>query len=187
MGGCGDAFDGVVAGLAVGGDLVVTVAHAVIQADLLVVRAHGDEGNGVVVALDRRTDLALLEVGGLDSAPAELGEARIDDRVTLVGGLAAGDIPATVRRVLDIRIEEVLGTDRVIRRGLELSAEAEVGDSGSGVFGSGGELLGVVFAVDSDGSGTAWATAASELTRLLEAPRTGWVCDPARSRLVERQ
>jgi len=182
--GCGDGFDTTVAGVVVGHDLVVTVAHGVAQADAIVVTRNGVTFAGTVVGLDSRTDLALVSVPGVGGDEIVPGEITPGRTVTIAGGLASGDLGAVVTRTATIRIERVLGTDRVERAGIELAAGATVGDSGAGVFDDEGRLLGVLFAVNDDGSEAVWATAVSEVVELLEAPRARWICDPSRSRLV---
>ena len=182
--GCGDGYDTTVAGAVVDRDLVVTVAHGVAQADAIVVGRQGLTFGATVVVLDLRSDLALLSVPGIGGDEIVAGRTASGEAVTIVGGLASGDLDAVVTRTATIRIEEVLGTDRVERAGIELSARARVGDSGAGVFDDEGALVGVVFAVNDDGSDVVWATAASEVTDLFHAPRARWGCDPSRSRLA---
>lgn len=182
--GCGDAFDGRVGGVVVAEEKVVTVAHAVAQADAISVGWGGRILHGEVVGYDSRSDLALIAVSGLDGSDVEFGEPASGEVVTLVGGLVSGDLEVTVDQVLTIRIEQVLGTERVERAGLELRVAAAVGDSGSGLFDKEGRLAGILFAVNDDGSEVGWATAASEVSALLSQPPVAWTCDPARSRLV---
>lgn len=182
--GCGQAFDGSVAGVVVGPGLVVTVAHGVIQGDGF--RIEGSDAQ--VVALDRRSDLALLEVSeGFDTSDARLGTVQPDDEVWIVGGLVTPDVVGTVAATPTIRISEVLGTVRVSRAGLEIRADLDEGDSGAGVFDSDRRLVGMVFAVNDERDGVAWGVAASEIEALLAANRGVWECVSADSRLRESQ
>jgi S1-C subfamily serine protease len=182
--GCGDAFDSRVAGVVVDRDLVLTVAHAMLQADEVEVDADGVGRRGHVVAVDRRTDLALVAVEGLGGDRVSLGSVDRGERVLFRSGLTSGDFDGEVAAIVDLRIEEALGTERVVRSGLELRAAGSVGDSGAGVYTEDGELVGLVFAVNDDGSDTVWATSATEITALIDGPKTDWVCDPTRSRVV---
>ncbi|HVR31237.1 MAG TPA: trypsin-like peptidase domain-containing protein [Acidimicrobiia bacterium] len=184
--GCGDAFDSEVAGVVVAVDRVLTVAHAVVQADTIEVAAPQGAFSGRVVAVDRRTDLALLAVDGLVAEEVVFGAASPGDRVA-VRGLVSGEVEGEVVEVVDIGIEEALGTNRVERHGLRLRAGLVVGDSGAGVYAEDGALVGLVFAVNEDGSETAWATSAREIEELLRAGEAMWTCDPGRSRLVSGQ
>ncbi|MEX2654724.1 MAG: serine protease [Acidimicrobiia bacterium] len=185
--GCGDGFGGAASGVLVGPERVVTVAHAVAQADAVFVGWNAVDHEAHVIGYDPRTDLALLDVPGLIADPVAFAEAQISSPVAIVGGLVSGDVNATVAAVVKIRIEEVLGTRKVSRHGLELRAPAVVGDSGAGVYDERGRLVGVIFAVNDDGSAVAWATAAREVQALLERNPENWECDPQRSRLVANQ
>lgn len=182
--GCGHAFDGGGSGVVVGPGLVLTAAHVVAQADAIRVVAGDAERDARVVGYQPRSDLALLSVPGLEGQVAELAAGSRGDTGTIVGGSASGDVPYTILRVVDISIPEVLGTARSLRVGYELEAGAAHGDSGAGLFDDRGRLVGVLFAVDSDGSTRAWATASSEVKGLLDAPRVTWRCRVDRSRLV---
>lgn len=183
--GCGDAFGGEVAAVVVGPELVVTVAHGLAQADTLEVAWDQTGYQGSVVAYSSRSDLALVDVSGLDADPVDFGVPVAGSEVRMVGGLASNQLPLTVDDTPTIRIEEVLGTDRVEREGVKLFGDAADGDSGAGLFDAHDALVGVVFAVSDDGSGEVWATAASEINALLADGDGEWRCDPARSRLVE--
>lgn len=181
--GCGDGFPGAVAGVVVGPELVATVAHAVIQGDQFRV----GELRGTVAALDRRTDLALIEVPGLDAVPVRLASAVSGDEVSVEGGLSSGKTVAEVASTPTIRIEEVLGTRRVERLGVELRAQLSEGDSGAGVFDFQHRLVGIVFAVNDERDGVAWAVAAAEVDSLLGASPESWECVPGDSRLRQAQ
>lgn len=184
--GCGDAFDSEVGGVVVGANRVLTVAHAVVQAGAIEVKGPHGALAGHIVAVDRRTDLALVAVDGLEADEVVLGAAAPGDRVVVRSGLASGDVEGEVVEVVDIGIEEALGTNRVERHGLRLRAGLVVGDSGAGVYRD-EALVGLVFAVNEDGSDTAWATSAREIEALLGGGEATWTCDPDQSRLVSGQ
>ena len=183
--GCGDAFGGVVAAIVVGPELAVTVAHGVAQADTIEVEWAETSYQGRVVAYSSRSDLALVAIQGLELDAVTFGAPVTGSEIRLVGGLASREPVLAVDQTLTIRIEEVLGTERVEREGVKLTGDAAVGDSGGGLFDGSDALVGIVFAVSDDGSGAVWATAASEITALLESEEGEWACDPARSRLVD--
>ena len=183
--GCGDGFGGEVAAIVVGPGLALTVAHGVARADALDVRRGDTTYPGRVVAFSSRTDLALVAAIGLEGNPVALGVPAAGSEVRMVGGLTTEASPLVVEDTPTIRIEEVLGSERVERAGLKLIGDAADGDSGAGVFDGSDELVGVVFAVSDGGSGEVWATAASEIAALLAGGDGEWLCDPARSRLVQ--
>lgn len=181
--GCGHAFAGSVAGVVVGPELVATVAHGVIQGDEFRV----GELSGTVVSLDRRTDLALIEVAGLDGVPVRLAGVSAGDAVSIEGGLSSGNTVAEVASTPTIRVEEVLGTRRVERKGIELHAQLDEGDSGAGVFDAQHRLVGILFAVNDERDGVAWAVAAAEVESLMKADHGAWECVPGDSRLRDVQ
>ena len=84
----------------------------------------------------------------------------------VVGGLASGTVGFEVRRVVDLSIEEVGGTERHRRRGYELAATTRDGDSGAGVYDAVGNLIGVVFASGPEDD-TTWVTASNEIEQFL--------------------
>lgn len=182
--GCGQAFDGSVAGVVVGPGLAVTVAHGVIQGDGFRI----EDSDAQVVALDLRSDLALLEFNERLDAPAvRMGNSASGDDVWIVGGLTSPQVAGEVASTPTIRIAEVLGTNRVSRAGLELRADLEEGDSGAGVFGPDQKLVGIVFAVNDERDGVAWGVASSEIETLMASDRGAWECVSSDSRLGLRQ
>ena len=179
--GCGFAADRSGSGIATGGDLVVTVAHLVVRAeDVSVVTRAGQRLAAGVVALDTRSDVAVLRVEGLDMAPAEYSSAAAGDAGAIV---AAERVAYEVLEVVDISIEEVLGTERFSRRGYKLDAATGTGDSGAGMYDADGAVVGMVFAVSADGDAT-WATSSRVVQRMLDGLVPEELrCDPDRSRI----
>ena len=146
---------------------IVTVAHLLParRARVLVRSGAGPARRARVVALDRRGDLALLELGAGPPSPAPLpgsGSARL--LVRRNGHPAA--IDAQVRRRIDARIRPRPGAEPVGRPALELEARVRQGDSGAPLVAADGSLLGVLFAQSSGPSDTAYAVAAERLETL---------------------
>lgn len=165
--GCGYASGRVGSGVALGGGLVITVAHLVVhasRADLSI----GDvlAGDGTVVAVDLERDLALLRLADGDLADVTTASAVKGDRGSVVGAAVSGTVPFQVRGVVELTIEDVLGNGRHSRLGYQLDADTTDGDSGAGVYDSQGRLIGIVFAT-SDGGAVTWATAATEIEDFL--------------------
>ena len=169
--GCGDAFAGGGRGFDLGDGLVVTAAHVVAQADGVLV----DGRPGSVVAWDGRSDPALLRVES-DLPAADLTAAGAGTNGTILG--RAG----SVVRAVDVRIEAVLGSERVVRSGYEIAAPVRVGDSGAGFVDASGALVGILFAVG-DPDGAAWLVASDEVEVLLSRAEVTHRCNPERSRL----
>ncbi|MGD9702113.1 MAG: trypsin-like peptidase domain-containing protein [Acidimicrobiia bacterium] len=157
---------GIGVGIVVADELVVTAAHTVSGASVVLV----DGADAQVVALDTRTDIAVLHVPGRDRVDAirradtgRAGAARIavlrDDRVEII------DAPVT--RTATIRFRDAAAGTVVERRGLVLTGAVIGGDSGAPVLGDGGLLLGMVFA-GSRGDAVSYAVDVSEVTGVLD-------------------
>jgi S1-C subfamily serine protease len=165
--GCGFASPRSGSGIAVGGGLVVTTAHVVVEAEAVVARVNGVEHRSVpVVAVDRQRDLAVLRVPYEELPAIEMTAMKKSDRGSIVGAASSGTVAFEVRGVVELTIEEVFGTERYSRSGYELSASTADGDSGAGAYDDEGRLIGIVFATGEDGT-TTWVTASSEIEEFL--------------------
>jgi S1-C subfamily serine protease len=149
-------FHGV--GVVVDDDLVLTAGH-VVEGELRDLRVDGEPA--VVVALDRRTDLALLGTELPDTAPAVLtGEIPGSARLLT----AAGGRDVDIDRHVTLVVEHA--TDRATyRRDVVFFTPGVVdGESGSPLVDDAQRLVGVVIA-DQDGEGL--AVTAAEIVTLL--------------------
>jgi len=185
--GCGYAADRSGSGVAVGEGIVVTTAHLVIQADHMSIRGgDGSQNDATVVGIDLERDLAAIRLGTGHLPSVETAQARAGTGGEVVGGGVSGSVPFEVNRVVEVSIEEVLGTERHKRLGYELDALTSRGDSGAGAYDDSDRLIGIVFAYSEDPQVT-WVTASSEILDFLDAVDTthaAWRCDEERSRLV---
>jgi Trypsin-like peptidase domain len=136
-------------GFVAGDARVLTVAHVLGDAAVTV-----DGRPATVVRLDRRLDLALLDVPGIAGDAPRLGGG--DD--TRVFGR-----PAPVLRHITARVD---GGPR--RLALVLRADVAAGDSGAPLVTAGGRVAGVVFARSRTRAGTAYAVDASAVADLLD-------------------
>ena len=127
---------------------VVTVAH-VLGGDTVAV----DGRPASVVRVDRRLDLAVLRVGGIE------GEARFGggSGTTVLGR------PAPVVRHIDARVD-----GSAPRPALELRADVETGDSGAPVITASGRVAGIVFARSRTRARTAYAVDGTAVARLID-------------------
>jgi S1-C subfamily serine protease len=150
-------------GFAVGGDRVLTVAHALHGAPAVAGR------RARVLRVDRRSDLALLAVPGLEARAVELDSAAADDRLRLLG-LRGGRVfsqSVRVRRAIVAHVRAPGAARAAARPALELAARVVAGDSGAPVVSRSGELAGVAFAASRRRPGTAYAVDAAAVARLL--------------------
>ena len=162
-------------GVAVGEELVATVAHAVAGEDEIIVRDRaGEERRGTVVAIDTVLDAAVLRVPGLDAElvgrrPYEEGEEvsvlRDDD-----GAVVAA--PASVTRRVTIRTSDIYREGSHSRPALDLVADVRPGDSGAPVVGADGDVLALVWATSRRTDDRAWALPIDALAPLISTATT---------------
>ena len=171
---CGFQRDG--SGFAVAPDVVATNAHVVAgERRTTVIRADGRRLRADVVAFDPARDLALLEVRGLGQAPLPLANGKVGTTGAVFGhpgGQAALRIsPAALRQQVNSLGPDLYDLSLTRRSVYVLAATLEPGDSGGALVNTAGEVVGVAFAIAPDDDRTAYALAASEVRRVLEAPR----------------
>lgn len=182
--GCGVASARSGLGIAVGDDIVLTVAHLVARAGTIEVSVGGAPAQpAAIVDIDLDRDLAALAVPGLTEPPVAF--AAIDEGGEGTVVLAPDLVPFEVRLVARLTTEAILGDERHSRVGYELGAATRTGDSGAGAYDDRGRLIGILFATEAAGD-TAWVTASRELEDFLagvDPDRAPIRCDPATSQL----
>lgn len=164
---CGRPVHGSGVVIATGGDaVVVTAAHVVAGATRLeVVARDGSVHRALALGFDEKRDLALLRVATLRSPPA-----RVESHGSGSGRLAVVDesgalelIPYEIeRRVSANVIDEATGLEAT-RGALELHSVVEPGASGAGLFATGDEIVGIVWAASRHEPRRAWAVDGSEI------------------------
>jgi S1-C subfamily serine protease len=173
--GCGGRLEG--SGFAVAENLVATIAHVVAGADRVRVRlAGGRLLRGTIVAFDPRRDLALLSVPGLGQTPLPIAEAKEGDPGAVLGYPGGQDTvrvaPAIIRDEAPTHGRDIYSRSQTNRQVLYLAAALRPGDSGSAVINTGGDVVGVAFAIAPDRPGTSYAVDDSELRAMLAEPRS---------------
>ena len=156
------------AGSFVADEKVITVAHVVAGSDQVhVVLPDGSRVDAKVVAIDRRKDLAVLDVD-VETVPLRRGSMRPKARGTFV--VYRDDRPVSMPfeaiSFVDINAPDIDHGDSSLRRGYQLQAVVEKGDSGS-VLVTDGVATGVVFARSTAAGGKAYAVDISEADTLL--------------------
>jgi S1-C subfamily serine protease len=141
---------------AAGGDRVVTVAHVLDAGPTVTV----DGRRAAVVRVDRRDDLAVLTVPGLDAGSICTGAGSI-------GPVRLLARPAHVRRAFTAIVRIDPRTPPARRPALDLDAAVAGGDSGAPVIGRDGRVVGVLFAASRERARTAYAVDGSAVTALL--------------------
>ncbi len=145
---------------------VATVAHTLRGADVVtVVDASGGEHEATVVAFDKDSDLAILEVPTLEAPALPIGAVELGEATVLVwdrnDGASVESVEVTKR--LAITIVDIYVEDIVDRTGLELAGPIEIGYSGGGVVTGDGEVIGIVYANSREREGVGFATDSAEL------------------------
>ena len=147
---------------------VLTVAHVIAGADDVdVVLADGTEKTAIVVAIDRRKDLALLDVDA-DVTPLRLGPLRIGARGTFASWRSGTprDVSFVATEAVNIQSADIDHVSTEVRQGYAIEADILPGDSGSALV-SDGRVVAVVFARSTHDRSTGWATAAEEVRAML--------------------
>jgi S1-C subfamily serine protease len=173
--GCGLA-DSRAVGVVVGPGLVATVAHAVAgQDEITVTTPDGRRLPGQVAAIDTGMDAALLRIGHLDVPPLRTRPYADREPVELLlsDDGQVSSTPVEVRRRVEIATSDIYRQGHHVRPGFELQAEIVAGDSGGGIVGADGSLLGVVWATSRETDGRAWAITVDAYAPLLDRVRAG--------------
>ena len=157
-------------GIVVADGVVLTAAHGLRGATAVTV----DGAPAVVLAVDHRIDAALVAVATTGppvamSAHVAPGPAGIDGR------------PVVVERLVVAVVDEPLDDATYRRQALVIDADVDPGDSGAGVFGPDGSLLGMVFATSTRRESIAYAVAASELQPFVASVLSSATGPPLRS------
>jgi hypothetical protein len=126
-------FDVHGAGLMVAEGRIATVAHVVAGATRIEVRGIHGAAEATVVYFDPINDVAVLKVDQGLAAPVAIGPAAPGDhgRVIVYRDDAPVELPAEVKRLVDIRTADIYGEGKHLRPGYELTVDIQAGDSGA--------------------------------------------------------
>lgn len=147
---------------------VLTNAHVVAGAEDVSVETEQGLLDADVVRFDPATDVAVLEVPGLDAPPLPLSpdEAQTGEDVIIVGYPLDGPYYATAGRVRDqieLRGPNIYGTSMVVRDVYTLRASVRSGNSGGPLLGTDGEVYGMIFGAAVDNQETGFALTNEEI------------------------
>jgi S1-C subfamily serine protease len=130
--------------------LVVTAAHVVAgETDTLVELSDGERLRGVAAAFDRRNDVAVLRVDGLDAQPLRIVDPHVGDAVAVLGYPGDGPFTATPGRIgpTVVRLTaDAYGSGHVFRELTSLRGRVRHGNSGSPAVNADGAVETMVFA-----------------------------------------
>jgi S1-C subfamily serine protease len=130
--------------------LVVTAAHVVAgQHDTLVELEDGERLRGTPAVFDRKNDVAVLRVDGLDAPALALASPRVGASVAVLGYPENGPFAAVPARIgpTQVRLtQDAYGTGHVFRELTSLRGRVRHGNSGSPAIDSAGNVETTVFA-----------------------------------------
>ncbi len=170
--GCGAPALG--SGFAVDTNLIVTSGHIVTGRDpetLAVVTPGGVEASARLVAFDPDFDLAVLRVDDVDFEPVTL---RTDVPADVGVGMAVRSeneiepIEFTVDNTVIVNWDGVFRDTESTFHGLRLLADINRGDSGSGLFVSADDVIGLIHSTNRNGLERGYAVSGRQISEYLE-------------------
>jgi S1-C subfamily serine protease len=165
---CGLGISG--SGWVAGPNLVVTDAHVIAgQTDTT-----ADGRRAIAVAFDRRNDVAVLRVGGLNRRPLRQVEASQGTPVAIVGYPENGPLTATPGRVggtATVLSEDAYGNGPVTRTITSFRGRVRRGNSGGPLLDGDGRVVGTVFA-SRTGSNAGYAVPPELVRRAMAGARS---------------
>jgi S1-C subfamily serine protease len=163
-------------GFAFGPNRVLTNAHVVAGVPSPIVQVRlGDEGlPATVVYFDSQTDVAVLDVPGLDARPLQFSAdpAQSGDSAVIAGFPEGGPFraePARVRTVVTARGDDIYGNAGVDREVYVVRGTVLPGNSGGPLLDLDGRVLGMVFGSDEQLASVGYALTAAQLEPAVQA------------------
>jgi S1-C subfamily serine protease len=149
---------------------VITNAHVVagVTQGQTVTTAGGVTYQARVVLYDPRTDIAVLDVPGLNLAPLQFStQARPGDNAVVAGYTedkhSFTAVPARIGQVLRADSPDIYGSGQVDRQIYQIRGAVQLGNFGGPLLSPGGTVDGVVFARAVQARDTAFVLTASEV------------------------
>jgi S1-C subfamily serine protease len=163
---CGRSIEG--SGFVYAPQHVITAAHDIAGVTRqTVTTADGVTYRARVVFYDPRTDIAVLDVPGLNAAPLRFStQANPDDNAVVAGyplDRAFTAVPARIAAVLRAEGTNIYQAGHVDRQLYEIRAAVQPGDSGGPLLSPSGTVDGVLQAVESGVPDTGFALTASQI------------------------
>lgn len=163
---CSRGLEG--SGFVVAPERVVTNAHVVAGTDEVAVEAAGGLLPARVVLFDPETDLAVLDVPGLQAPTLALaaGTAASGTSAVVLGYPLDGPYTASPTRIRDditLRGPDIYDSRTVTRDVYTVRGTVRSGNSGGPLVGTDGQVLGVVFGAAVDNSDTGFVLTATEV------------------------
>ena len=155
-------------GFVVSPNRVMSNAHVVAGSDTVTVEADGQSYDASVVSYDPESDISLLDVPGLPSAPLafDMQEAETGTDAVVMGYPGGGDFtptPARIREIIKLKGPDIYHTSTVTREVYTIRGTVRQGNSGGPLIDRDGRVLGVVFGAAVDDEDTGFVLTANEV------------------------
>ncbi|MGH3992924.1 MAG: MarP family serine protease, partial [Pseudonocardiaceae bacterium] len=172
---CSRALEGTA--FVVAPDRVLTNAHVVAGTNEVAVETVYGELDAEVVGFDPATDVAVLQVPGLDAPVLPLApEAATTGTSALVLGYPLDGpytpSPARVREQISLRGPDIYNTSTIVRDVYTVRAVVRSGNSGGPLLDTSGQVLGMVFGAAVDDEDTGFVLTAEEIADDIAAAPT---------------
>ena len=163
---CGRMLEG--SSFVIAPERVLTNAHVVAGTDSVTVETADGTLDAEVVGYDPGTDVAVLEVDGLDAPvlPLSLEDAPSGLDVLVLGYPLDGPYAPSAGRVRDqipLRGPDIYGSSTVTREVYTVRAQVRSGNSGGPLVDTSGQVRGLVFGAAVDDDDTGFALTAAEI------------------------
>ncbi|MBB32733.1 MAG: hypothetical protein CL455_03655 [Acidimicrobiaceae bacterium] len=156
---------------------VLTNAHVVAGSESLsIIDSNGSEFSSFVIAIDFKTDLALLDSSKITQKPLQTSKPRVGIDVALMVGSEneIQVIPSQIKRLINISMADIYGEGEFVRSGMELAASVAPGDSGGPIVNTDGEVIGLVFSRSINNEGISYGISSKEFIKVTsELTKTG--------------
>jgi S1-C subfamily serine protease len=169
---CGTDSSG--SGWVVASERVVTNAHVVAGSSTTAVLVDGktERLRASVVGYDPETDLAILDVPGLDAKPlVQNGAQQPNGAAVFAAGYPGGGAytvsPGRVRATVNAMGKDIYDDKTVTRQVYSLRAVVRPGDSGGPLLDAKGQVAGVVFAMSTTDAETGYALTMAQVRPML--------------------
>jgi S1-C subfamily serine protease len=131
---------------------------------------------GSVVLFDPDSDLAVIQVPGLNAQPFGFSDASRGTEGTVIGYPEGGPerlVPAVVNGKIIANGRDIFGDNAVSRHILVISADVKPGNSGGPLIDTEGRVIGLVYAESLSQSGQGFALSLDEIKPDLQALEDG--------------
>lgn len=161
-------------GFVVNNERVITNAHVVAGANNPIISLNGSEVQlqGKVVAIDRKKDVAIIFVPGLNAEKLLFMGPALSNESAFIAGYPNGGNLEVSNVVINSEFEalgkDIDGNGEVKRDVMVFGGKILPGNSGGPIFNNSGQVLGMVFAADAGSENIGYALVPNEIVGLVK-------------------